>query len=166
MKSSAKGKPPDHIQKKEDHLAPTGIEQNNNPANDHEPGANLTHGELQHRLDLYSRIGGNMDQYFKVQAIKQKYLEEIKEKEASRSKSDVHYGQGIRSGLPHMRHEAIKEMRDRSDQPFRDEVAKEAKSYYSENNSLSKYFKENKPDKGVTRSMFIKTKNKGIDRER
>ena len=87
MKSSAKGKPPDHIQKKEDHLAPTGIKQNNNPANDHEPGANLTHGELQHRLDLYSRIGGNMDQYFKVQAIKQKYLEEIKEKEVILSTS-------------------------------------------------------------------------------
>ncbi|MDN5215047.1 hypothetical protein QQ020_23400 [Fulvivirgaceae bacterium BMA12] len=166
MKSSAQGKSHEHKQDKEDHLAPTNIGQDNKPDKDQGKGANLTHGELQNRLNLYSRIGGQMEQSFKVQAIKQKYLKEIKEKEVNRSKSDIHYGQGIRTGLPHTRHEILRDQRDRSDQKLRDDVAKEAKSYYSQNNSLSKYFRDYKHQKEGMNRAFEKARDKGIDRER
>lgn len=166
MKSSAKGKSHEHNQDKEDHLAPTSIEQDNKPDKDQSKGANLTHGGLQNRLDLYSRIGENMDQYFKVQTIIERYREQIKEIEANRSKADIYYGQGIRAGLPHTHHDIIKDTRERSDQLLRDDVASKAKSYYSENNSLSKYFREHQPPREELRQTFEKMKDKGIDRER
>ena len=166
MKSSAKGKSQEHNQEKEDHLAPTRIEQDNKPDKDQSKGANLTHGELQNRLDLYSRIGGQMDQYFKGQTIIKRYREQIKEIEANRSKADIHYGQGIRAGLPHTHHDIIKDTRERSDQLLRDDVASKAKSYYSENNSLSKYFREHQPQKKDIKQAFEKMKDSRIDRER
>ncbi len=166
MKTSAKGKHQTHDQKKEDHLAPTKIQQDNKPDKDQGKDANLTHRELESRLDLYSRIGGQKDQYFKVQAIKQKYGKEVKEIEARRTKADIYYSHGIRRGLPHAHHDTIKYDREQTDQKLRNKITQEAKSYYSKNNSLSKSFQDSKVPKEGVKQVFDKARDKGTDRER
>ncbi len=149
---------------KEDYLSPTRIEQNNNSDKNQYKDADLSHEELQDRLEQYSRVGGQMDEYFKVQAMKEKYLKQIKEKEANRTKSDIHYAKGVRTGLPHVHIEDIRDVQQHQDQKLRNEVSKDAKEQYRDNNSLSKSFKEDKPNFGEIKKTFEKAKNKGMDR--
>jgi len=151
---------------KEDHLSPTKIEQDNQPDPDKGTEPNLSHKELKDRLDLYSSIGGKMEQYFKVQGIKDKYLNQIRELEANRTKADINYAQGIRTGLPHLNHGNIKDMRATFDQELRNETGKSAKDVYKEKSSLTKSFEENMPHPSEIRRAFEKTKNKGMDMDR
>lgn len=115
-------------------------------------------------MELYSRIGDEKDQYFKVQAMKKEYLKQIKEREVNRTKSDIHYAHGVRSGLPHPHIENIKDFEQQQDQKLRNEVTKEAKEYYKDNNSLSKSFKEDKSSLSEIKKDFEKAK--GMDMER
>ena len=147
----------------EDYLVPTPLEQINEPEKDNLDKANLSHGELQQRLDHYSKIGGMMDQYIEVQSIKKKYLKQVKDMEIKHIRADIHYAQGIRTGLPHTDIETLKDMQERHAQEFRNATAKEAKDYYKENNSLSKTFKEKQPNPSELRQAFSRIKNDGKD---
>ncbi len=122
-----------------DHLSPTNIE---NTAENVRNEPDLSHEELQERLDNYSKVGGEKETYFSLQKIKQKYLKEIEQKQASRNKGSIHYAQGIRSGLPHKDYEEIKDMHNEQDRKMRNDVVNEAKEEYQAKNSLSKSFKE------------------------
>lgn len=151
------------VNKKEDHLSPTKIEE---PKSGHVNEPNLSHDELQNRLDLYSRTNGNERTYFDVQKIKDKYEKEIRQIEGNRTKADIHYAQGIRSGLPHARYESIQITYERHDQNLRNNVAQEAKAYYQKNSSLGKAFEAGSPMPEKIKKTFDKAKNKGMDREK
>ena len=133
--------------KKEDHLAPTNIKQDNNPSTI-KAIKYLSDKELQERLDLYSN--GSQEQFFKVQKIKNGYIEQIRDEQAQRTKADLHYAQGIRAGLPHTHHSSIKDSRELTDQNFRDEIVKEAKTEYKKHKNLTRLF-----DRGNTREKNI-----------
>lgn len=96
----------------------------------------LSDGELRDRLDLYSR--GSAKQFFKIQKIKQQYLERIRADKDKRITADLHYAQGVRSGLPHIDHGNIQDSREEMDQNYRDSIIKQSKGIYRSNVNLSK----------------------------
>lgn len=151
---------------KEDPLAPTEIKQDNEPSKDRRGDANLSDHELRERLDNYSRIRDHRDHYFEVQQMKQKYEQELSRVEEKRNVARIHYGQGVRAGLPHTPIDNLEAIHKYQDQKLRDDVARDAKNYYHENNSLSKSFQDNKPNPSKPKQAFTKAKAKGIDRDR
>ena len=128
-----------------DHLSPTP----NNKKETEKPNSNLSHEELQEKLNLYSTVNRDEKPVFSILALKQKYLKEIEAKEANRNKGAIHYSQGRRSGLPHPDYEDIKDAHDQDDRKLRNDVAKEAKAKYQVKNSLSKSFKDKEKDMDV-----------------
>lgn len=147
---------------KQDRLSPTVIEQDNTP-DIIKVEKDLSDGELQERLDLYSN--GSKEQFFKVQKIKQRYVEKIKEEQIKRTKADLHYAQGVRAGLPHAYHDNLKDIRERQDQHFRDEILHEAKAEYKKQENLTKLFDRENPSKTTKQvpkinSQKIKVYNK------
>tara|TARA_Y100000114_G_scaffold156111_1_gene182124 strand:- start:13935 stop:14528 length:594 start_codon:yes stop_codon:yes gene_type:complete len=102
---------------------------------------NLTDAELQQKLDLYSQ--GGEKQFFKIQKIKNSYLDQLKEQQNVRSKSDINFALGVRSGLPHAPYESIKRYREDLDQKFRDQVIEEARGEYRKHQNLGKEFNGN-----------------------
>lgn len=101
---------------------------------------NLSDAELQLKLDLYSQGGEN--QFFKIQKIKKSYLNQLKQQQDLRSKSDINFALGIRAGLPHAPYDSIQRYREDSDQKLRDQIIEEAKSEYRKHENLGKEFKE------------------------
>ena len=97
----------------------------------------LSDAEMQKRLDLYSR--GDKEQFFKVQKIKKRYIEKSREDLNKRTKSDLFFAQGLRTGLPHGSHETIKYDREEIDQKFRDDTVQEAKTEYRRHQNLRKW---------------------------
>ncbi len=151
-------KSPKAARNKEDYLAPTKIKQDNTP-DKVKAEKYLSDKELQDRLDLYSK--GSKEQSFKVQKIKNKYLGQIRDEQAKRSKADVYYAQGIRIGLPHTDYQNIKDARDQADQNFRDQIAKEGKTQYKRHQNLSRLFsKNNSKEKQVSQSGNSKQQKK------
>ena len=146
---------------KEDHLSPTPIPENNKDI----PDANLSHPELENRLEFYSKIGGKMDQYFEIQQIKQKYLSLRKDLDVKRAQIGIHYAQGVRAGLPQTNFESIKQRHEDYDQQLRNMVTKEAKDYYHDKNSLSRAFKDKQLGPGQLRETFERLKNEEKDIE-
>jgi hypothetical protein len=100
-----------------------------------EQDQSLSHDELVKKLDTYSKtnIEENVEDYFALQRMKEKYLESIRQKEADRSKASVHYGQGVQIRLPHADYEVIKGDHIGDDQALGNNIAKEAKAYYDKN---------------------------------
>ncbi|OEK01147.1 hypothetical protein BFP97_06325 [Roseivirga sp. 4D4] len=144
---------------KEDHLAPTPLPKSNEEI----PNANLSDNELQNRLELYSKIGGKMDQYFEIQRIKQRYLNLKNELHQTRTIADLHYAQGIRTDLPHANIESIRQKHEQYDQQLRNMVTKDAKDYYKDENSLSRAFKDKQLGPGQLRETFEKLRDESKD---
>lgn len=107
---------------------------------------NLSHEELNERLENYSKIGNQKEQFFAIQRLREKYNREIRESQEKRAKTDIYYAQGVRSGLPQASYEKIKEQREQEDQKRRNEILKEAKQYYSKHNSLTRDFDKSKEE--------------------
>lgn len=133
----------DNNSKDQDHLNPTPQPSQEEKTN-YEP--DLSHEELIDRMDNYKSIAASKNwddpsDYFEIEGIKQEYLDQIDKKEKDRTLQDVHYGQGIRAGLPHTDMEDIKYDQNIQDREFRNQVAKEAKEAYQKN-SLTKDFKD------------------------
>ncbi|WP_421896412.1 hypothetical protein [Marinoscillum sp.] len=150
-------------QQKEDLLAPTEL---NQPSKAPEKG-NLSDAELRERLDLYSSVGENLDDRWTIQGMKERYLNDIKEREAKISKAVTHYAQGVSAGLPHAPYNAIQYSYDNEKQALRDVVWEEAKDYYRDKNSLSKEFGESKDLKANTiKPSFDKAKSDYEARDR
>ena len=164
MKDS-KQKQPVKDQQKQDHLSPTKIEKSK-PVKGPEKSKNLTHGEVQNRLEVYGRIGDLMHQHNVVQDVKERYQNEISKVGAVRTQADINYSMGIRSGLPHASYETLRSAREMEDQNFRDGVTKEAKARYQEKENLTKRFREQQPSPKDLKQEYQKAKNKGMDRER
>lgn len=125
---------------------------------------NLSHTELIEKLDTYSKtnIEENVDDYFAFQRMKDKYMNEIEQKEADRTKGAIHYAQGYRAGLPQTSYDDIKQNHVHQDQNLRNNVVREAGEYYKKNNNLNKIYnkesqKTNEPDQ---------SKDKGLDIDR
>jgi|GEM_PF-4690545 len=144
---------------KEDYLAPTPIPESKNQS----PDANLSHSELENRLEFYSKIGGKMDQYFEIQQIKQKYLNLRKDLDIKHAQIGIHYSQGVMAGLPQTNFESIQQRHEEYDQQLRNMVTKEAKDYYHDKNSLSRAFKDKQLGPGQLRETFEKLKNEEKD---
>lgn len=124
----------------------------------------LSHNELIEKLDTYSKtnIEENVDDYFAFQRMKDKYMDEIKQKDADRIKGAVHYAQGQRAGLPQADYDTLKQGHELQDQNLRNNVVREAGEYYKKNNNLNKIYnkesqKTNEPDQ---------SKDKGLDIEK
>ena len=143
---------------KEDHLAPTEI--NQETKDQKQPDANLSHEELEDRLDNYSKInpGEEGKHYFNIQDMKDKYLGELEKMQADHNKGNIHYGMGRREGLPHPDFGVVKENQDKQEQKLRNDVAREAKTAYNENGSLTKSFGE--------KEQFDKAKGNGMDMDK
>ena len=165
MKNSARQKQPEQNKQREDHLAPTKIEISK-PIKGTERNENLTHGEVQNKLEVYGRIGHLMHQHNVVQDIKERYQNEIGKVAAVRTQADINYSMGIRSGLPHASYETLRNTREMTDQNFRDVITKEAKARYQEKDNLTKRFSEQRPYEKGLRQDFTENRNKGMDRER
>lgn len=134
----------------QDKLEPTDIQKGEDTQNKYWENPKLTHAELEERLDLYSRIGGDQKQYFKMQNAKKEYRQELQKRNDNNTKASIYYGEGIRAGLQHQPYENIKNANDRFEQEFRNQIAKETKADYHVNNSLSQSFKgENSPSKDI-----------------
>jgi len=123
---------------KEDPLAPSKLSQEAKYKAPENEG--LSDKELKDRLETYSKVSDNLERSFKILEIQKRYEEREDDKKYSRTKADVHYAQGIRSGLPHSNYESIKYGRELEDQGQRDDIAKEAKEVYQEGKSLSREF--------------------------
>ena len=129
---------------------------------DSKESQDISHDELVNKLDTYSKtnIEENVDDYFAFQKMKAKYLEDAKQKEASRDRGRVNYQEGVKIGLPHPDFEVIKGNYSREDQTIRSQIAKEAKGYYDKNNNP----KNNPtPEPEQLKSSFEKARDKGFD---
>ncbi|MEP1782125.1 hypothetical protein [Reichenbachiella sp.] len=164
MKNSASKKPIKSSQKA-DHLAPTKIT-TPKPIKGPEKSQNLTHGEVKSRLEVYGRVGHLMNRHNVVQDIKERYQSQITKVEAVRTKADINYSMGVRSGLPHASHETIRNAREMADQKFRNGITKEMGQRYKQGENLTKQFKQQQPTSKKLKSEFQKNKNKGMGRER
>ncbi|MDW3191256.1 MAG: hypothetical protein R8G66_02795 [Cytophagales bacterium] len=100
----------------------------------------LSNHELKQKLDLYSK--GDERQFFDIQKIKQRYLNQDLDTQNKRSQSDLYYAKGIRSGLPHTSYDRINQDREYQDQKFRDSIIEEAKPIYRRHKNLSRDFNE------------------------
>lgn len=106
----------------------------------------LTHQETKDQIDRYSAIGFDSDHAMELQRIKAKYEKDIDATQGKHVEQDINYSLGVRNGLPHAPHHIQQAYRDYQEQKIRDQALKEAKSYYHENNSLSKEFNKEKDD--------------------
>jgi hypothetical protein len=97
---------------------------------------------LQHKLDLYSE--GGEKQFFKIQTLKKSYLNQVREQQDIRSKVDINFAHGIRTGLPHAPYDSIKNYREDYDQKLRDQIVAEAKVEYRKHENLGKKFNDSK----------------------
>ncbi|MBI1183596.1 hypothetical protein GC194_04960 [bacterium] len=133
---------------REDPLAPTDLDHRKTDIPYNKNSNEPSHLELQSRLEVYSRIGGEMDQFVVFQELKAKYMDETESLEFNRVKQDVNLAHGIRTGLPNHDFSKIKQSRDSLDQNKRNDMARIAKDRYMEINSLSKEFTSTgkKPD--------------------
>ncbi|MFY0689080.1 MAG: hypothetical protein JXQ90_18055 [Cyclobacteriaceae bacterium] len=149
---------------KEDHLAPTKIEEHK-PVKGSEKSSGLSHAELENQFELHKRIGHLMEGQHVVQDIKARYQSEVVKIDALRTKEDINYSMGVRSDLPHAPHEAIRYSRGMADQGKRDEVNKELDDSYSAGNNLSKEFEAQQSTPKTVKTDFQKARDKGNDRE-
>ena len=124
---------------KEDHLAPTKIE--GQQKKEQVPfDKNLSDHELRQRLDLYSK--GDANQFFKIQRIKQDYINKTSKDQNTRSISDLYYGEGRKVGLPQTDYRNIADDREELDQKYRDHIAREGKTEYRKHITLGRLFGE------------------------
>ena len=151
---------------KEEHLEPTKIETDKTAEKDTYENPDLSHDEMEERMDLYSRIGDRSDQFFDVQRILQKYRKELDDRKDNRLKADVHYAQGIRAGLSHEDINDIRHKQEQQDQVLRNDVVEAAKSLYHENTSLSKSFKSKDESLSNTKEGSKDVSDKDADLER
>lgn len=129
--------------KEQDKLAASRIEEYG-PVKGPARNKNLSHGEVLDKLEVMSRIGKLSEEYteshIKIQKIKERYKTEVESNQEKQAKSDIHYAQGLRSGLPHTNHESLQDLRDRKDLDHRDHIVSEAKSEYHKHVSLKRNF--------------------------
>lgn len=148
-----------------DYLAPTPFPPEKGKTST--PDAPMSDKELHEKLALYAQVRGSHEQYIEVERIKQRYLTELKERQANRAKQDINYAQGIRSGLPHLSHDEIKWVREQEDDKLRSQTLSDAKeAYRKSNDNLKKSFEESKPIQGWIKEPFHKAKDLGNDMDK
>lgn len=143
MEASASGTSKQQDDNDKDRLAPEPVNDDNRQYED----PDLSHEELKERLDMYSAITRSKeetDRYFDVERMKQKYLDEIRQRGENRTKGGIYYAQGLRSGLRHTPYEDIREMHEEQDRKLRNDVTRQAKEYYNDNDSLKRFFDREK----------------------
>ncbi len=157
MKGSEAKKPKG--QDKENHLAPSKIEDYYNPVKATERKHNLSDKEVQDKLHVYSRASNRTDRFFAIQKLIEKHKSEVGKLNDNRIKQDLNYASGQRLGLQQTRHELIKEDRGWADQEKNNRVLKEGKEEYDKN-GLKKTFSHEKL--GMRHDFNIK-KDKDLD---
>lgn len=149
-----------HDQNKEkDYIAPTEI--NNDPEQivpDSAINPNPSHSELLLKLERHHMVDASLDQHFFIQALKNKYLNEIGKRTNSRALQDVNYAHGQRAGLPHKNFAFIEQARIESDQFLRNKIAEELKDRYRSSHNLAKEFNDNKQTVPQLRIVFDQNK--------
>lgn len=153
MKSTENNRKQSENKSKEDHLAPSNIDEHKNEKTTPK-GHNLTHSELKDKLDIYASIWGSMDQYMVTQYIKANYLKEMESRENDRTQQDINYAMGVRAGLPQADFEILLNSRRQQDQHLRNEVANDAHSYYRDYSSLSWKFSQTNPNVSPLKFRF------------
>lgn len=101
---------------------------------------NLTHHELNNRLQTYSQFSKETKDAFEFERLRQTYLKEMKEREANRNKSELNYTHGERIGLNQQPIEQIRDTNQYIDNKYRNEIHADAKQLYDKNPLLSKDF--------------------------
>lgn len=107
---------------------------------------NLNEAEAQNRLDLYSKQGDEK-QYFSIQKIKKRYLNNNRVKSDKRAVSDAYLAQGYRAGFTHASPDTIRYSREIEDQSERDQVLREGRNEYRKGENLSKWFNDKEVEK-------------------
>lgn len=119
---------------------------------------NPTEGELKKQLDLYS--SGDEKQFFAVKKIEQAYQKTKQAEQKKRITADVHYAQGLRTGLRHAPYEQLQYERTEKDQAQRNQVLEDARVEYRRHKPHSKRFNKevfsNSPSQRIVKFNRVK----------
>ncbi|MFY0601668.1 MAG: hypothetical protein JXR03_18485 [Cyclobacteriaceae bacterium] len=162
---------------KEDHLAPTKIEEPK-PVSAPERTENLSEAELENKFQVHEHVTNQMYVRSTVASIKEKYRDEQQRRTEIRTKVGINYAMGERAGLPQARHDAIALAKEIESQHLRDATAKELTEDYKKHAPLPKLFDEHGHPKasavkqefwrshGMGKGQEEKSKGKDMDMEK
>ncbi|MEO9804808.1 MAG: hypothetical protein ABJF04_16250 [Reichenbachiella sp.] len=151
-------------QRKEDHLAPTKIEDYHKPISAPARRENLSHKEAQDKADVYSRVMNKKDRFFRIQKLKGKHKFDADKLNDNRLKQDVNYKAREHSDLP----QHLKDDRDWQDQNKRNQEVKKWKEEYDKDGLKKTYTsKHGKVGKShAFNHVHNQYRNKGMDKDR
>lgn len=131
----------------------TANDDKHNTHGQHHEDPNLNEWQLRERLDQYSHIALRAELDFSFAKMKQRHLDELRKEQENRTKAEIYHGHGEHK-LNHPPIQGIRDVHKWRDQKRRNQVALRAKARYHKLYSLSKTYRETRPQPHPKKQAF------------